>query len=217
MSRIGMICAASLLALFSYSIGASSEQRRVVTMSDFLRSLASSTDAARVDYMGSCDAASPNHVIPPDVMVVNANPSQHGLSMLRTMLGNTKNAAVGESSGVIHVRIGAVDATIFHTRIKSLRLMPNQRYDPSEAIWALENSQEVQLELRKRNMRFALMQGGLESIPAEGEPHLSSAVQDLTVDEVLDKIARTFSGTVVVGECRQPNGQILISIRFMGH
>jgi hypothetical protein len=99
----------------------------------------------------------------------------------------------------------------------ALALVPNQQYDPSEAIWALENSQEVQLEMRKINMRIALTQGRLESMPAEGEPHLPSTLRNVTLDGALSEIARRFSGTVVYGECRQPSGQVLISIRFIGH
>jgi len=186
-------------------------------MRDFLRLLASSTNAARVVYQGGCDAASSNHIIPPDVVVTKEDSSQHGVAMVRAMLRNSKNVTVGELGGVVNVRIGAVDSAILRMRIASLRLTANQQYDPNEAIWALENSPDFQAEMRRRNTRMALMQGGLESIPAEGEPHLPLAVQNLTVGEVLDEVARTFSGTVVWGECRESNGRTLISITFTGH
>ena len=214
MGRKRLRCIVSIGALLTCSLGA---QQRTRTLRDFLRLLASSTNAARVVYLGRCDAAGSNRIIPPDVMVTNETASHYGVSMVRAMLRNTKDVSVEDSAGVVNVRIGAVDSVILRTRVASLRLTANQQYDPSEAIWALENSPDVQIEMRKRNARIAPMQGGLESMPAEGEPHLASTVQNLTVDEVLDQTARTFSGTVVWGECRQSNGQTLISITFVGH
>jgi hypothetical protein len=217
MNRIDMMWAAILVSLLGSSIMVSNGQQRSVTMGGFVKMIASRTNAARVDYMGSCDATSPNRIIRPHVVVKNANSSLHGLGMVQAMLGNTRDVAVGQSAGVIHVRIGTVDESILHSHIRSVALTPDQRYDPSEAIWALENSSDFQLEMRNRSMRVELMQGGLESFPAEGEPHLPSTMRNLTVDEVLSEIARTFSGTVVYGECRHSNGQSLIGIRFVGH
>jgi hypothetical protein len=217
MNRMGMLCAATVLTLLSCSRGAPSEPQQSDTLNGFLKTLASGTDAARVDYQGSCDVGNPNRIIPPEIMVAKASASQRGPSLVRAMLANTRDAAVRESAGVIYVKIGKVDGSILRTGIKSLTLVPNQQYDPSEAIWALENSQDVQLEMRKRNMRVTLTQGGLESMLAEGEPHLASTIRNVTFDEALGQIARKFSGAVVYGECRQASGQVLISIRFLGH
>ena len=213
MNKIGV----AVLVLLSCSMGAPIEPQHTDTLNDFLKTLASGSDAARVDYQGSCDAANPNRIIPPDVVVAKVNTPRRGLSLARAMLANTRDAAVRESAGIIYVRIGSADTSILQTMIKSLTLTPNQQYDPSEAIWALENSRDIQLELKKRNMRIALTQGGLESIPGEGEPHLTSSIRNVTLDEALGEIARKFSGTIVYGECRQTSGQMLFSVRFIGH
>jgi hypothetical protein len=50
--------------------------------------------------------------------------------------------------------------------------------------------------------------------PREGLPHLPETIQNMTVDQALDVIARTFKGIVIYGECARSNGERSFWIDF---
>jgi hypothetical protein len=120
MGKIRVLYAVIALGFMGCSISAPGEPQHTDALNDFLKVLASGTRAARVDYQGSCDLENPNRSVSPDIMLVKANVSKHGLTLARAMLANTRNTTVRESEGVIYVRIGTMDGSILRTGIKLL-------------------------------------------------------------------------------------------------
>ncbi|HWO31305.1 MAG TPA: hypothetical protein VNO32_21130 [Candidatus Acidoferrum sp.] len=91
-------------------------------------------------------------------------------------------------------------------RIPRLTLSPEEQYNAWAAIWAVQNSSEVQtamhdLHIRRPNHAMSM----ILVRPADGLPHLPNVVTDATVDQVLDIIVKTFRGTILYETCAPPD------------
>ena len=95
---------------------------------------------------------------------------------------------------------------ILRARISILNLNQDAQYSGAMAIAKIESSPEVQAAMQKlgiggRSRSISII---LEP-PAEGRPHLPPSIENLTMDQALDVVARTFRGVVLYGACTQPN------------
>jgi hypothetical protein len=83
-------------------------------------------------------------------------------------------------------------------------LDPIAQFNPSEVINAIDNSPEIRSAMEELHVvtpqRIYSM---ILTQPAEGLPHLPAEISNLTMDQALDMIARTWSGVVLYGACRQ--------------
>lgn len=104
--------------------------------------------------------------------------------------------------GLISARIGAVPDAILRTRIARLRFDERERYNPTLAIRAIENVTEVQhamdaLETRESSWLIkTLIQPSDEKFP-----HLPATMTNMTMDEALDEVARTFKVIIIYSAC----------------
>ncbi|MGC2405114.1 MAG: hypothetical protein WA431_01755, partial [Candidatus Cybelea sp.] len=67
-------------------------------------------------------------------------------------------------------------------------------------------------------LRFGLAPSIIDHLaggPVKGAPHLPELMQNVTLDEQLDAVARTFKGIVTYGVCVQPNGKSLFRLGFV--
>ncbi|MGA7080677.1 MAG: hypothetical protein WBQ43_20140 [Terriglobales bacterium] len=95
--------------------------------------------------------------------------------------------------------------------------MPIAQYNPTLAIGAVENSEEVKAALAKLGLRApVLLSEQLLAKPSSGLPHLPAVMKNITFGQVLDSIAVTFHGMVVYGTCVQSDGKGLLEIDFVG-
>lgn len=52
----------------------------------------------------------------------------------------------------------------------------------------------------------------IEAPPIEANPHLPPSMNDVTVEQALAIVAKTFGGVVSYEECRKPDGEGLIDV-----
>lgn len=160
----------------------------------------------RVYYRGSCLPDANLGISFRQLAVRPAPVGESGAAAVKDMLRDEKNISVEEEdSGVIRVRIGRVSDAILHIRIPSLILTPEEQYNAWAAIWAVQNSSEVQAAMRDLHIRTPNHVIDMILVrPAEGLPHLPDVVTGATVDQILDMIAKAFRGTILFETCAPP-------------
>jgi hypothetical protein len=175
--------------------------------------------AARIYFHGTCNAGGTNGLRFPEIDVQPPAESETGLDAVRAIFRNDKGVMVTESrSGVIRISIGDVFTQILNARLPSLRLNQPARYNPDGpggAIDTIEQAAAVKTAMRK----LGVSQGpvfyiGLREPAIRTRPHLPRSMKNVTVDQALDSVAKTFPGVVVYSECTQPGGGRLIDIKF---
>ncbi len=117
---------------------------------------------------------------------------------------------------MLRVMIGSVSTAILQTRIETLTLNPYDQYSAPSAVDTIENAPE--LHTAEHRLDVYLNQGTIDIIvsgPIPGAPHLPKLIQNVTVDEALDSVAKTFKGIVAYGVCTQPGGKGLFQLGYI--
>ncbi|MGA2673591.1 MAG: hypothetical protein ABSE99_10230 [Terracidiphilus sp.] len=173
--------------------------------------------SARLDYRGTCDVPDSDVISFPSVKVDSPREAGSSTSKVTEMLRDNRDISVNEdASGIIRIKVAGVSGAILQTRIAQLALDRDEQYDPNAAIRAILNAKDFQSAVGQLHTRLAMSGGGLENIPKKGMPHLEQSWKDVTVDQALNSVLRTFPGLVEYKECVRPNGDSLFNIRFYG-
>jgi hypothetical protein len=172
--------------------------------------------AARLYFRTSCWTGSGDGIMFPQLRLDTPAQAKTGLAAIRDILRKEKEVNITEGrTGISRISIGEVNYELLNTKIHVLRLSPTQQYNTEEAIVAIERTKEVQAKMRELNLQEPpTVHFGRVLEPAPGRPHLPATMKDVTVDEALDRLAQTFGGLVMYGECDSENGTHLISVDF---
>jgi hypothetical protein len=108
-----------------------------------------------------------------------------------------------------------VSYELLNTKIHVLAFTPSERYNHEEAITAIERTKEVQAKMRALKLEHTpTIFFGRVLEPAAGLPHLPVSLENVTMDQGLDRVAQMFGGLVTYGECVSGNGKRLFSVEF---
>jgi hypothetical protein len=128
-----------------------------------------------------------------------------GAAAVREIFRNDKNVIVTEEPiGIIRIRIGKVPAAILHTKLSLLTLDEIGQYNPKEAIIAINNTKEMQTAMRSLGVIPIWSASSARALPAKELPHLPATMRNVTVEQVLDLIAKAWDGPVIYGVCAGP-------------
>ncbi len=168
--------------------------------------LRTANKAGRIYYQAICP---PDEHYPLAFRRVEVRPpsmSTADLAAVRSIFREAKDVVVAEDSpGIIRVSIGRVPDAILRTRISTLNLTPTEQYNSFAAIWAIEQAPEVRSAAEKLHIVVPGRPVNMPTVrPAEGLPHLPPQLSNLTMDQALDLVARTWSGIVLYGVCAPP-------------
>jgi hypothetical protein len=170
--------------------------------------LKASGKVARIYYLGSCRKEGDFYWVSfPYVHVQNTSRSDMGLNAVRDVFRSEKDARVSEGpDGIIRIVIGQLPVTILETKISTVNFDQQQQYSANLALWRIEDNKEVGGAIRKLGIRRdgVPLRTTLGTEPAEGVPHLSASMVNLTLDQALDSVAKTFGGIVLYGVCTEP-------------
>jgi len=176
--------------------------------------LKSSGKAARLSYAGSCRPNDHPFRVPP-IGMQSPPSSEVGVAAVRAIFQDNDNVAVTEDpEGLIRIRIGDVRDEILQTKISRLVLRGRTQYDGTLSTVALDNAPEMRAARERLGMGHPLVHITSDirgTIPADWT-HLPSLISDLTADQILDEIARTFGGIVLYGVCDNPNDIRLVFV-----
>lgn len=171
---------------------------------------------ARIFYVTEC--SSEGAPLPfPEVNAQAAPRGASGIAAIREIFSKDQNVQVSEgSAGIIRVMIGQLSSSaILQTKIHSLALDQEERYDPVLAVNAILNCKEVEVDMRKLGIEqpLTVTHAGINPFN-KNAPHLRSRLVNLTVDQALNLIAKTFKGVVMYEECTEA-GKRLFSLEFI--
>lgn len=186
---------------------------------DYLRPvLKGVAGAARVYYAAICsaDTFGQPRLLFPAVNLEAPPQGATGMTAVRQIFRDDPHVTTTQDrSEMLRITIGSVSTAILQTRIPALTLNSYEQYSAPSAVLAIENAPEVYAA--RRSLHLGVPWGIRDIIvggPVEGAPHLPRVMQNVTVDEALDSVARTFKGIVMYGVCTQPDGKGLFELGF---
>ena len=181
--------------------------------------LLSRRGAARIYYSTACKTKDGESLPFPRVEVRPPLKETRGLVAVREIFKNDKRVMVSEDrSGMIRITIGQPASALLQTRIHLVTLKLHEQYNAILAIFAIENTTEVEVAERKLGFDHPnIVFGGGINLPEKGVrfPHRPASMKDLTMDRALDAVARTFGGIVVHETCAERSGKRLVSLDFV--
>ncbi|HET6276696.1 MAG TPA: hypothetical protein VFE16_12270 [Candidatus Cybelea sp.] len=176
---------------------------------------------ARIYYAGECPVRDNSGLMQPldfpSVWLQAPLPGATGVRAVQQIFSDDPSVMVAQDrSGMMRITIGSVASTILQMKVPTLTLSPIEQYT---ALSALDNvAGAADVYARQRGLPFGLgptITDHLVSGPSEGAAHLPSTMQNITIDEALDELARTFKGIVTYGVCKQPDGKSLFRLHFI--
>lgn len=187
-----------------------------VAIADYVRPVLKEVGGgARLYYVGVCPGQ--YKLLFP---TVNAHPAPQGtvgIAALQQIFRDDPQVTVTQDGhGMFRITLGSVSTTLLQARIGALALDSRQQYDPMAALVAIRNSPDVLAAERRLSLAGPLSRiDFIVGAPVNGAPHLPAVMQNVTLDEALDSLAKAFKGTVLYGACQQPDGKVLFRIDFM--
>lgn len=217
---------ATLLAITSPVLNASDpsnavlvdEHNRQLLLNQLLPVLKPHGGAGRISFSGICSGGKfPFPMFPK----VSAMPTQQRdeVAAVRDIFRNSKGVAVlGDRSGVIRITIGQPPAVLLQTQLNSLRFSTDEQYNGWRAVGAILNAKEVQAAMHKVGFEKGVkMDIGPITVPEPGRPlpHLPALIKNMTMDNALDLVAKTFGGIVIYETCEARGGKRLVLLDFV--
>jgi len=170
--------------------------------------LSSAGKPGRIYYHAICAPDDDNFPIRfPKIDVQQPAGTGADLSIVRSIFRLDPDVTVAEdTSGIIRVRIGSVPDAILGTRLSTLKLTPTGQYNSFIAIEDIVNSSQVRSAMEKLHISVPVRAVNMPVVlPAEGLPHLPPELSNVTMDQALDMVARTWGGIVFYGACTEPD------------
>jgi hypothetical protein len=172
----------------------------------------SSRKAIRLYYQAECSpmkGSTVDYSVPfPFFKVRPPSRDKTGLTAVREMFKNARDVTIAEEpTGIIRIWIGKVPTEILQTRIFLLTLKREEQYDPNLAIGAIESTKEMNGAMTSLGVTSAPDGGGLMTQPANDLPYLPASMKNVTLDQALDIVAKTWGGPVVYGACTIPTNK----------
>jgi len=213
-----LVVAFIILANVSAPAGAGNESAVINYLRPALKYIGG---AARLYYAATCSADKDEFGQPsllfPLVDLQPPSPGATGMATLQQLFRGDPNVTVTQDrSGMVRITIGNVSTAILQTSFPVLTLDSSDQYSPLAALLTIESTPEIDAAERKLNVDPK--QGVIDVIVSgrfEGAPHLPAVMQNITLDEALDSIARTFQGIVVYGICTLPDGEGLFLLNYI--
>jgi hypothetical protein len=178
--------------------------------------------AARICYAGECqtpekDTSGSLQLLFPAVYLQPPQQEATGITEVRQIFRDDPNVVVMQDRfGMRRIMIGRVSTVILQTRIGALTLNPIDQYSAPSAVATIENAPELHAADRKLNIDQALRTiDFIVSGPISGAPHLPKLMKNVTVDEALDAVVRTFRGIVMYAICKQPDGRDMLKLDYV--
>jgi hypothetical protein len=203
--------------------GRLTDERNKENLLRYLRpALRSAGGIGRLYYSTACSAKDGYPIPFPRVELQLPSKRKGGLAAVREIFGTNKEVVVTQDrSGMIRIIIGNPTTEILSTRIRALTLEPLEQYNPNMAIDAIAGSKEVEAAMRKLGVKLPAAITDMNVVtPEPGLPHLPSSLNNMTMDQMFDLVAKTFGGITSYGSCADPSGVRLFYVDYfevLGH
>jgi len=160
-------------------------------------------------YFGSAACRSYSTAFP-KVTLTNVSGDAQGLLAVQLLFQADSHVhAFERPSGVVKIIVGEdIPRAMLNMRISRVKLGPYEQFNAQDAMDAVVDDVNVRNGMRTLGIHFARSIDDHLLVPPdtglrEGYPHLPPAIQDMTVDQAFDLIARTFHGIAIYGGCKK--------------
>jgi len=170
---------------------------------------------ARVYFSAYCPPGENDPVVFPKLETLAPSQGATGLMAVREIFRDAKNvSSVEEPAGVIRVSIGVVPKSLLATPIATLKLNADAQYTDLLAVQSVLGAPEVRSAMGRLQIRVSNKPiiTGVNPVD-ERYPHMPVRMLNVTMDQALDEVARTFKTIVTYGACVNSN---LIEVRETG-
>ena len=171
---------------------------------NFLRSALKRARTGGRMYYSADKCRGESDVIPFPMLRVRSPSSKHAdLSTVQQIFADDPRVTVSQGpSGLINIRVGDVPDAFLRTRIARIEFDPDERFSEELALGPIMQAKEVVKAAHRLHLGQPIRyESIISSEPMPGLPHLPRAMKDVTLDEALDQVAKTFSGIVVFRYC----------------
>jgi hypothetical protein len=214
---VGSLAHTGTIASASVESDQRTDDRNRDTLLKHLRpALESAGGAGRLYYIEICGAGGVARF--PRIRVQPPSKGKKGLAAVQEVFKDGNEVTVTQGrSGMIRINVGKVPSEILQTKIRLLTLKPEAQYTEQLAIIAMTSTKEVEAAMRKFGLEHPVVVVSihvLEPIPGVPQPHLPRSFRNVTLDQALDSVAKTFGGIVIYGECARPTGTRFFDVDF---
>lgn len=201
------VLAVIVCAICSISATSCFAEEMQVEMSGFVAHvqpiLQASSNGGRVYYQGVCQGSGMSEEMRlPAIYLREVPRGKTGIEAVRSMLPT--DAVVEQRPGVISMQIAPVPAQLLNTNISNLKFTERERFNDTLAVIAIVENSDVQANMRQ--MGFNVPTQDISILPASprsGLPHLPASLSNVTMDQALDLVAKTFGNIVFFGVCEK--------------
>lgn len=156
----------------------------------------------------------------PPLKMQAASPGKTGVDAIREIFQKDKRVTVSAGpAGMIRIYVGKMPMEVLQTRIESVTFKPEERYTDVLAANKISDAPEVKTVMQKLGLEYPLVIVSWHvQYPMKGLPHLPRSMKNVTLDQALDSVAKTFGAIVVCRECIGPNGKGMfdVSLEWVG-
>ncbi|MFC5437211.1 hypothetical protein ACFPME_11630 [Rhodanobacter umsongensis] len=166
-------------------------------------------DAFLVEARGYCISSGQGAIGLSDVLWSGAKESENPATwdLKKALISNKFIEVRDVSNGVVLIKWAGVSGSILKKKLPEVRFNDDMnRYAPAYIINKLWYSDTIRDDLRNGGVRYTGPGVGLFSLAPRTAQHLDGQVNNISVEDLLIKIASTFGGVVFYSECPRSGG-----------
>ena len=139
------------------------------------------------------------------------------LKALESLLSSSdRNFTVSkDSDGVVRLAEEDVRQDVLSIRVHKVSFNKSEQIDPNAAMRKILDSPEVRRYFNAKRIETPVFEGGLVPRIIEHTPRLRPELNDVTVQETIKEVLKTFPNLALYRECADSRGRRIVSINFM--
>ena len=182
--------------------------------SHLLAALHAEGKAGLLEYHGDCPVSESDDIRLQMALSVSPVAGQT-LPLLQLFAAKDRVAVREFQPGMVVMATRGVWQDLMQVKLTHVEFDSFEQYDPFMAILAVVNSPSMAMAMKHIQAKpLALPLDRISPPPAPGQPHIDGSLDNVTVDEAINRILRIFHGLVVYKECVKNDGSHWFSIYF---
>ncbi|MBS0472288.1 MAG: hypothetical protein JSR60_14545 [Proteobacteria bacterium] len=166
--------------------------------------LQSSGQSAVVFYPGTCRRISSGLTVIdfPSVAFGRAASDTSGLAAVRDVFRNDHAVSVQEDGGVVWISVHGGPVSLLDKKIRDLHFGVEAQYTSPLALMAAFDNTELRASIARLGLRIIVKPVNILVAPPQPDaPHMPPDMRNVSLRQVLSRLAKTFRSIVYVGSC----------------
>lgn len=210
---LGAFIATSCLC---HAQGVTSGRKDVAARSTMVEVLGKTPFSGSLEYSGDCDTSQELPVLPAVRVPLKGENSSPLMTLREIFTDDYEMQVTKETGGTIRMVESGVPKELLDVTIRKLSF--KDIYDPKSAEAMIISAPEVQDFMKAHGIeRDPFRRGvrGLRQGPGPGLPHMSEDLDNVTVQQALDHLLKTFPGFWVYQNCLSETGGRVVAFDYL--